>query len=131
MIDHLASIYKDPFKARNARVEYRGLMMKPTEPFTAFLTRFHQLAGQANIPANDLLPDLYEKLTIKLQEVSLSFFATCTDLRTFTDHCITLDQGLRRIKARSDRFRTRNEPRLPVANAPLLALRAKTLARTP
>jgi hypothetical protein len=122
LIEHLSNVYEDPFKSRNARLEYRSLVMKSTDFFTAFLTRFYQLAGQAGIPTDDLLPDLYDKLTIKLQEVSLSFFTTCTDLREFTDHCTALDQGLRRIKARTDRFQARqtirnttNEPIGPLA----------------
>ena len=46
MIDHLASIYEDPHKVQNARLEYRGLMMKASETFADFHTRFLHLAGQ-------------------------------------------------------------------------------------
>jgi hypothetical protein len=129
MLQHLSSIYEDPFKARNARLEYRGLMMKPTEAFTAFLTRFHQLAGQAHIPTDNLLPDLFEKLTIRMQETTLSFFTSCLDLRTFTDHCVSVDQGLRRIKDRTDRLRTRISPQTVVTDT-TAASRATTPART-
>lgn len=131
MLQHLSSIYEDPFKARNARLEYRGLMMKPTEAFTAFLTRFHQLAGQARIPTDDLLPDLFEKLTIRLQETSLSFFTSCEDLRTFTDHCVSLDQGLRRIRDRTDRLRARIGPQVTTTDqaTPRAATPARTFAR--
>ena len=54
MISHLASIYKDPHKVQNAQLEYRGLMMKATETFADFHTRFLHLAGQAQIPKEDL-----------------------------------------------------------------------------
>jgi hypothetical protein len=45
MISHLASIYEDPHKVQNARLEYRSLMMKSTETFADFHTRFLHLAG--------------------------------------------------------------------------------------
>ena len=45
MIDLLASIYEDPHKIQNARLNYRGLMMKSTETFADFHTRFLYLAG--------------------------------------------------------------------------------------
>jgi hypothetical protein len=44
MIQHLTSIYEDPHRVQNARLEYRGLMMKPTETFADFHTRFLHLA---------------------------------------------------------------------------------------
>ena len=45
MIDHLASIYEDPHKVQNARLNYWSLMMKPIETFADFHTRFLHLAG--------------------------------------------------------------------------------------
>ena len=66
MIQHLASIYEDPFKVQNARLDYKALMMKPSEMFTDFQTKFLHLAGQAQIPAADLIPDLFDKLTLDL-----------------------------------------------------------------
>jgi hypothetical protein len=66
MIEHLATIYDDPYKTQNARSEYRSLSMKPSQTFTEFYTRFLHLAGRARIPIADWQPDLYYKLTIKL-----------------------------------------------------------------
>ena len=67
MIKHLASIYEDPFWVRNARRDYRKLMMRSTETFTDFYTRFLHLASEGQIPDEDLRLDLYDKLTLELQ----------------------------------------------------------------
>ena len=50
MIDYLSSIYEDALKVQNAWFDYRSLMMKTTETFSSFQTRFLHLAGQARIP---------------------------------------------------------------------------------
>ena len=36
MINHLSSIYKDPFKVQNARLNYKNLNIKIMETFSAF-----------------------------------------------------------------------------------------------
>jgi hypothetical protein len=36
MIGHLATIYEDPFKVQNARLDYKSLRMKTTEKFIEF-----------------------------------------------------------------------------------------------
>jgi Zinc knuckle len=115
MIDHLASIYEDPHRVQNARLEYRGLMMKPSETFADFHTRFLHLAGQALIPEDDLRPDLFDKLTLELQRTVLPVYSTLTTEKTLADECLSLDQGLRRLKTRSDRLKARNSaaPRGP------------------
>jgi hypothetical protein len=52
---------------RNARRDYRKLMMRSTEKFTDFYTRFLHLASEGQIPDEDLRLDLYDKLTLELQ----------------------------------------------------------------
>ena len=74
MINHLSSIYKDPFKVQNARLSYKSLNIKTMETFSAFQTRFLHLAGQAQIPQEDLLLDLFDKLTLDLQRAVLSVY---------------------------------------------------------
>jgi hypothetical protein len=107
MIDYLASIYEDPHKVQNARLDYKSLMMKSTETFADFHTRFLHLAGQARIPKEDLRPDLFDKLTIELQRTVLPVYSMLTTTKTLADECLSLDQGLRRLKARSDRAKAR------------------------
>ena len=107
MIDYLASIMEDPYKVQNARLDYKGLMMKSTETFADFHTRFLHLAGQGKIPKEDLRPDLFDKLTIELQRTVLPVYSMLTTAKTLADECLSLDQGLRRLKARSDRAKAR------------------------
>jgi hypothetical protein len=107
MVAHLASIYEDPYKVQNARLDYRSLMMKPSETFTEFQTRFLHLAGQARIPTDDLVPDLFDKLTLDLQRAVLPTYPNLRTLKELMQQCQALDQGLRRIKARAERTRTR------------------------
>ena len=45
MISHLASIYEDPHKVQNARLDYKSLFMKQSETFADFYTHFLHLAG--------------------------------------------------------------------------------------
>jgi hypothetical protein len=45
MISYLATIYEDPYKVQNAHLAYKGLVMKSTETFADFHTRFLHLAG--------------------------------------------------------------------------------------
>ena len=61
---------------QNARLSYKSLNMKTMETFSAFQTRFLYLAGQAQIPQEDLLPDLFNKLTLDLQRAVLPAFTT-------------------------------------------------------
>ena len=107
MIDHLAAIYEDPYKVQNARLDYKSLMMKPSESFADFHTRFLHLAGEAKIPKDDLRPDLFDKLTMELQRTVLPVYSTLTTAKSLADECLSLDQGLRRLKARSDRVKAR------------------------
>jgi hypothetical protein len=107
MVNHLASIYEDPFKVQNARLDYKDLMMKSAETFAEFHTRFLHLAGQARIPQEDLQPDLFDKLTLELQRAVLPVYTTVKTVKELTDQCLSLDQGLRRIKARADRLKAK------------------------
>jgi hypothetical protein len=63
MIQHLAAIYVNPNKVRDARYDYNRLMMKPGQPFVEFQTQFLHLVGKAQTPAENLCLDLYNKLT--------------------------------------------------------------------
>ena len=85
MINHLSSIYKDPFKVQNARLNYKSLNIKIIETFSAFQTCFLYLAGQAQIPQEDLMPDLFDKLTLDLQWAVLPVFTIVKMLKELTD----------------------------------------------
>ena len=50
--------------------------MKTMETFLAFQTCFLHLASQAQIPQENLMPDLFDKLTLDLQQAVLPVFIT-------------------------------------------------------
>jgi hypothetical protein len=93
-------------------------MMKTTETFAEFHTRFLQLAGQATIPQDDLMPDLFEKLTLDLQRAALPHYSDMGTLKELAEKCLNIDQGLRRIKARADRIKARNTSTAQAARNP-------------
>jgi hypothetical protein len=105
MIDYLVSILEDLYKVQNARYDYKSLRMKTTEKFSEFQTRFLQLAREARIPSDDLMPDLFDKLTLELRRTILPQYTTMTSLTQLTNQCQAVDQGLRRIKAETDRLK--------------------------
>jgi len=94
MIDHLSSIYEDPFKVQNAHLNYKSLNMKTIKTFSAFQTCFLHLASQAQTPQEDLMPDLFDKLTLDLQQAVLPVFTTVKMLKEFMDQCLAINQGL-------------------------------------
>ena len=75
------------------------------------------------------MPDLFDKLTLDLQRATLPFYTSAKSLQELMNHCLALDQGLRRIRARSDRLKARtatstdrnNSARAPVTTRNLLA----------
>ena len=130
MIDYLASIYEDPYEVQNARFEYKSLMMKPTETFASFHTRFLHLAGQGKIPRDDLRPDLFDKLTLELQRTVLPSYPMLTTVKALADQCLFLDQGLRRIKARSDRVKSRTATTTALTGKTALTVAAHSATAT-
>jgi hypothetical protein len=95
MIDFLATIYEDPYKVQNARLEYKSLLMKSTETFLDFHTRFLQLARQAKIPSDNLQLDLFDKLTLELQRTVLLVYTILSTEKALVDQYVALDNGLR------------------------------------
>src|SRR5271169_1975853 len=108
MIQHIAGIYEDPFRVQNARRDDRRLTMKATETFPDFYTRFLHLAGEGQIPEEDLRPDLYDKLTLELQRAIAPTEETLITVHDLQRALRRLDQNLCQIKERSDRTKARN-----------------------
>jgi hypothetical protein len=66
-------------------------MMKATETFANFHTRFLHLVGQAQIPKEDLRLDLFDKLTLELQWMVLPIYSTLQTIKELLDECLSLD----------------------------------------
>ena len=62
MLQHLASIYINPNKVRDAQYEYRRLRMETGQAFATFQTSFLHLAGEGQIPRSSYRLDLFDKL---------------------------------------------------------------------
>jgi hypothetical protein len=76
---------------RNARKDYRKLMMRSTEKFTDFYTRFLHLTGEGQIPDEDLRLDLYDKLTLELQRAIAPMEGTLDTLEDLQKALLRLD----------------------------------------
>jgi hypothetical protein len=63
MIRFLHKIMTEPYRIREARIEYRGMKIKPGQPFHEFKTKYYHLADEAQIPGSKRFDDLYDKLT--------------------------------------------------------------------
>jgi Zinc knuckle len=130
MLQHLAAIYVNPNKVRDARYDYGRLMMRSNQSFAEFQTQFLHLAGEGQVPLENYRLDLYDKLTVRLQE---KIAVTLDDLPTherLAARCLSLDSELRRIDARTDRQKKSRSDRKPVI-APTGAGTGKLAERTP
>ena len=98
MFRYFNAIYLDPYKVQNAQQEYRRLNMKSTQTFTEFYTQFLHLTGKARILTEDWRPNLCDKLTVSLQTAVLPVLETLSSYQALANHCLQLDQELKRIK---------------------------------
>jgi hypothetical protein len=103
MIQHLASIYVNPNKVRDARYSYSKLVMRTGQPFAEFQTTFLHLAGEGQVPADSLRLDLYDKLTTPLQERLAVMLEDLDTYAKLAARCLSLDTELKRIATRIDR----------------------------
>lgn len=103
MVDHLASIYTNPNREREAKYLYNNLRMKSSETFIEFQTKFLHLAGEGNIATSNLRDDLYDKLTIRLQNAIAPVLPDLHSYPTLSRRCINLDAELTRIDQRNNR----------------------------
>jgi hypothetical protein len=114
MLQHLASIYVNPNKVRDAQYEYRRLRMETGQTFAAFQTKFLHLAGEGQISQSGYRLDLFDKLPIHLQRMLLPALDDLETYEQLASRCLTLDTGLRRIEEMNPkRHSTRTEVRTP------------------
>ena len=102
MFEHLEAIYVNPNKVRDAQFDYNRLTMKTTQTFVEFQTQFLHLAGEAQIPAESLRLDLYDRLTTQLQEELAAQLRTLDTFAKLSASCLSLDTELQRISARRE-----------------------------
>ena len=81
--------------------------MRKDQLFTDFYTKFLHLAGTAEIPTDDYLDDLIDKITITLKEALLPTQDSYQTYQRLAEHLTGLDQNQRRIKQQKDRITDR------------------------
>lgn len=110
ILEHLKQIYGDPNRVIAAKQKFRDLMMKPTDKFHDFLSEFFYLAGEAEVNEDDWKSELYHRLTIKMQELTIpeSVRASGT-FQEFSDYCSQTANRLEVITNRRQRNRTAND----------------------
>ena len=96
LYQHLKELYADPNKVKNARAEFKRLIMKKDQTFQTFYTTFLRLVADGEISSTDLKDDLNKKLSWKLQE-AVAVYYNDTSIKTtqFAQYCTTIDQQIR------------------------------------
>jgi hypothetical protein len=126
MIQHLALIYINPHKVRDARYAYNRLMMRTGQTFADFQTTFLHLAGESQTPRENLRMDLYDKLITPMQDRLMTIITDLVTYEQLVDRCLTIDAELRRVNARTSR-----QKRLQVAPENTTTLPARPPFFTP
>jgi len=110
ILDHLKSIYNDPNWTINAQNQFRRLSMKTSDEFHDFYSEFLYLAAEANVPEESWKEELYQKLTIKLQQLTIpEAVNTNGTFQQFSDYCSQTANRLEMIIARNRRIRPRTK----------------------
>ena len=107
MLSHLASIYVNPNKVRDAQFEYHRLRMETGQTFSTFQTTFLHLAGEGQIPKESLRLDLFDKLPAHFQRMLLPVLDDLKGYEQLAARCLTLDTGLKRIEEMNQKKRPR------------------------
>lgn len=106
MFTHLANAYEDPDRERKARRDYQNLRMKITDKYHDFLTEFLYLAAEARIPEDQWRDHLYDKLTRKMQEITMSAYIDDKTFREFTNYCGKVANNLESLQNKNISFST-------------------------
>ena len=106
ILAYLRNIAISPYVKEDARRDYNRLMMRTTDTFHDFRAKFHRLADEAEVPSDQLIADLYYKLTTELQKSLIVPKREVTDLDTFCDIAVGVNTDLRRLHARETKLRS-------------------------
>ncbi|KAI9037663.1 uncharacterized protein KD926_000079, partial [Aspergillus affinis] len=67
IMDHLRSIYEDPYRKTNAQSKLRQLTMKVSDRFTEFISTFTLIVSEAELAKEEWKENLYQRLPPRLQ----------------------------------------------------------------
>jgi hypothetical protein len=128
LLKHLENVFADPNRERVAKRKYNTLYMKPSVKWNDFISEFLYLAAEASVPEETWKDDLYNKLSLRMQELTMpAYNDDDKTFREFTDYCsrtATNIENMERIKARlngSANTRTRGTGATSRATTPAAA----------
>jgi hypothetical protein len=67
ILTYFDMLFVDFNKVSESRIAYYKLIIKESEFFASFCTKFLQLASKSNVPKKDWKNDLFRKFTVGLQ----------------------------------------------------------------
>ena len=111
---------------RDAKYNYNCFTIRTSQTFIEFQTEFLHLAGEAQIPAECLRLDLFDRLTTQLQEKLAAQLRTLDSFAELAASCLSLDTELRRIAARTERQRRFRDKPSSLAVSPSLGAASTT-----
>jgi Zinc knuckle len=107
MFQALENAYIDPNRAEIAKDDFHRLVMKKTDDYHAFLTKFLHLAGEAKIPSSERKYELRRKLPYDLQmAVARDYGDSTYDFKAFSNAVSIVARSWKGI----NELRERNRP---------------------
>jgi hypothetical protein len=95
IFEYLSSIYKDANKSKNAKKDFRDLIIHKCIDYQTFKTKFLHLAGKAEIHTADYKDKFISKLLFNLQKIVAVKHAKD---RTFIEFCKVVVQAAHTLK---------------------------------
>jgi Zinc knuckle len=84
---YLEARFGDKNKKAKARREFRELKMKPSDEYGEFLANFLLLAGDSQLPEEEYIEELFDRLTPRLREMVVFFQDNSASFEKFSERC--------------------------------------------
>jgi hypothetical protein len=110
MIEHLRTIYEDPYQRENARYTFGKFYMKKSQPFIEFYSEFLRLANRAEIEEDRYAEELFLRVSYDLQLAISPLRQTFKTYQELANRLTAIDQDATRIKERKERFDKKKDP---------------------
>ena len=123
MIDYLGEHFVNPHRVREAKREYKKMRMNETQSFHEFKTKFIHLADEAQINVDDRLDEMYDKLTLPLQE---QLTGQRHNIKTLQDLYLIASSVDSEMKALQNRKNVRERIKARVTTAAPTSVASKT-----
>jgi hypothetical protein len=120
MINYLGEHFVNPHRICEARRKYKKLRMNEVQTFYEFKTKFIHLADKAQIHPQDRLDELYNKLTLPLQEQLVSQRHSIRTLYDLYHVASSVDSEMKALQTRKslrERIKARATTTLPTSAA--------------